>query len=223
MDRDFLSVLDRRISRFEERLAREVGISPPDAARSLATAVHTELEELGDDFLDSIKDSSPLSPGMRLSLFHEYKLWRTEIEPSVQCPASDLPPENVKRSFGTVVILLPHLYFGFVFPGDSVFEVLSDHTRLGSAAHRCSTFLRSSERRAFRNAIAHGNWNLDWEAQNLKYFARIHKSSSDFAEFTVSIADVRFWLELSQLCTWIPLLMTGADDPTVFYEEPPVK
>ncbi len=63
-------------------------------------------------------------------------------------------------------------YICFVYLGEACFQVLRREAPTGSTVKRCCRFLTDNPVRAFRNAVAHGNWKYTPEFSGLEFWAR---------------------------------------------------
>lgn len=221
----FFQVLDGQMSRYKDRLVRDLRLSP-EAATTLATTIDEELRSADQALLRELEKSSPLSIEQRLEWFSLYQVWKNDIDPRIEIP-SDVDLSHVHLQNALMVMRARvHLYMSFVFAGDGLFQVLARRGRQGSALRACARYIRKNPLRALRNAVAHGNWELTTDG-SVKYWARKGQDDSAWrdcwkwlrkhwarkgqddseamSEFVASEEDVHFYVALSRCVAWASL------------------
>ncbi|MFP3366455.1 hypothetical protein R0J93_22705, partial [Pseudoalteromonas sp. SIMBA_148] len=87
----------------------------------------------------------------------------------------------------------------FVYLKDSLFETLKKNAEHGSTLKKCTNFLLNDNVRAFRNAIAHGNWKYSKEFSGLEFWAhKGSKTDKQMTKFKVSQDEMDFWQALAR-------------------------
>ena len=85
----------------------------------------------------------------------------------------------------------------FVYLKEGLFQSLRKCPS-GSLCRKCGTFLTDNPVRAFRNALAHGNWRGSFDNVGIDFWARKGAEQTDPVErFRVDVADLNFWHSLS--------------------------
>jgi hypothetical protein len=189
MDTSPIDQLDVRMREFSSRLRDDLRISPPES-NNLATAIRREVQELGPENRPIPDSGSPLSLTDRIGLLNAFLVWwATESG----------RPGNV----GQIMALN---YMCFVYLGESHFKKLRKWPP-GSLCRKCGTFLTDNPVRAFRNALAHGNWRGSFDNQGIDFWARKGEDSTEPLErFRVAVADLNFWHSLAITTAYASLI-----------------
>jgi len=91
-------------------------------------------------------------------------------------------------------------YICFVYLNDNCLKILRKQSKT-TITQKCCKYLTNNPVRAFRNALAHGNWKYNTDFTGLLYFA--HKGDNPdgpMTEFEVSQQELDFWHSLTK-CT----------------------
>ncbi len=178
--------LDAQMARFSARLQSEVGVDA-EAAERLATTVSAELRFLPIEAKTEILSSSPVNIASRLDELVAFQSYMDQMRMAKRHPAI------------TRAQVLYQNYVCFVYLGDACFTVLAKSAPAGSTSRTCSRFLTSNPVRAFRNAIAHGNWEYSSNFSSLVFWARKGSDKSEpLNKFEVSQEDLDFWQSLAR-------------------------
>ena len=95
-------------------------------------------------------------------------------------------------------VLYPN-YICFVYLGEAPFKVLSREAPPSSVTRKCARLLTNNPVRAFRNAVAHGNWRYRDDFAGLVFWSRKGSDSSeDLHRFEVEQHELNFWQALSR-------------------------
>jgi len=106
----------------------------------------------------------------------------------------------------------------FVYLGDACFVRLRKALPRASATGRCCRYLTDSPIRAFRNAIAHGNWRVAEGV--IDFWARKGESSNEpLSEFSVTEDDREFWFFLAACTGKSALAALSAVYPNVAHKQ----
>ena len=90
-------------------------------------------------------------------------------------------------------------YVCFVYLGEACFRALLIASKPGSVSRRCCKFLTDNPVRAFRNAIAHANWNYASDFGGSVFWARKSAAPHEpLSRFEVSQPELDFWQTLSR-------------------------
>ena len=104
-------------------------------------------------------------------------------------------------------------YVCFIYLGDAWFKVLRKQMPDGSATKRCCKFLTDNPVRAFRNAIAHGNWDYLKDFTGLEFWARKGDIGEEpLSRFEVSRDDLAFWQALARCVAYCVAEVAGTPE-----------
>ncbi len=86
-------------------------------------------------------------------------------------------------------------------------EVLRKNSDPGTVTKRCSKYLLDNPIRAFRNAIAHGNWMYLDDYSGLQFWAHQDgKPDEPMKRYEVSDHELKFWQMLSRATAYTAYL-----------------
>jgi hypothetical protein len=106
--------------------------------------------------------------------------------------------------------VVSQLYVCFVYLGDSCFRPLKKQFASSTVTGRCTRFLLDNPVRAFRNAVAHANWQYTPDFSGIKYFARKGADPNEaLAEWDVSQDTLGFWQALARGVAYAALTELG--------------
>jgi hypothetical protein len=168
-----LTDADHKLSAFSTKLRDDLAIEPP-ASLKLATTIRSEIRSLPLEKIPTLTDDSPLCLRDRFDVMEKYLIWLK------QC--------NSENKYGH---LLAHNYFCFVYLGENLFKVLRKELPPDSVARKCCQALSDNPVRAFRNALAHGNWRITLDQSGIDFWA---KKGADPSE-----SMSRWWFSQSDL------------------------
>ena len=95
-------------------------------------------------------------------------------------------------------------YVCFVYLGEACFRALRQIAPSGSNAKKCCKFLTDNPIRAFRNAIAHANWDYNDDFSGIIYWARKGSDPSEpMSRFEVAQHDLQFWQALARTVGYV--------------------
>ncbi len=182
--------LDAQLHKYSPLLRDDLQIVPPQS-NGLATQIAAEIGELPEDDLDAICSSDRISTTDRLE---EMKAFQTFMDFAGQHES----PAIVRAS----VIL--NSYVCFVYLGDALFKQMKKACPKGSAARKCCKFLTDNPVRAFRNAIAHGNWTYKADFNGLVFWARKGDARDEPMErFEVDQHRLNSWQSLARCVAYV--------------------
>lgn len=147
--------LDHKLSAYSPKLRDDLGIDPPASLR-LASAIRDEIRALPVHLLPTLAGDSPLALKDRWEMLNLLIGWLDSNH--------DYPD-----AFGQIVTVN---YIAFVYFGDTCFKVLRKELPKGTIAQKCCVYLTDNPVRAFRNAIAHGNWRFCLDRSGIDFWAR---------------------------------------------------
>lgn len=176
-----LSEDDRKMREWKDRLQAEVGLTE-EASENLSTTIYREV--LNSNPTD-ILPPDVISYADRLNEVALFMNWSAE---------SRLFEPNPLWDHAKLVL---SYYVCFVYLGETCFIRLRKLLR-STATGRCCNYLTENPVRAFRNAIAHGNWQIGNGV--IHFWARKGNDPNEYLfKFEVPDQDIQFWFFLS-LC-----------------------
>ena len=180
--------LDEQMRPWSTRLRDDLGISPP-CSNSLASTIAAEVVGLCPETKQRVKKASLIPLAARLEELVAFQGWMDLVH------GSEHNPVAVRAQ------VITQNYICFVYLGESCFKVLCKELPAESATRKCCKFLTDNPVRAFRNAIAHANWQYLSDFSGLEFWA---KKGADPAEqasrFVVTQTELSFWQALAR-CT----------------------
>jgi hypothetical protein len=182
------SQMDQQMLKWSPRLRDDVELSAEQGCH-LPTTIASEVMNLDQDRRDDVLLASPVPLGKRIIELIAFKEWM------------DLAHTRQMNPFVARAQVIVQNYFCFVYLGESCFTVLKKHSQQGSATKKCCSFLTDNPVRAFRNAMAHGNWAYTDDGDGLEFWARKGSNPDEsVVHYEVSQLDLDFWKDLA-FCT----------------------
>ncbi|MCK9411166.1 MAG: hypothetical protein M0Q53_02620 [Prolixibacteraceae bacterium] len=183
--------LDRQLFYYSGRLKEEVGVETKYLV-SICTTIYNELKQLSIEDLREIETASPVGLELRIEELTAFNMMMDRVNKHLS-----QYPEIVRSQ------VIVQNYVAFVYLKDNCFDVTKKVMPSGTLTRRICQFLLNNPVRAFRNAIAHGNWQYTNDYSGIKYYA--HKGESKpnvetlgMSEFTVGNSELEFWQALSR-------------------------
>jgi len=176
----------------------------PNASRQLATTIWDELQSTLRDqpaLAKALRDASPISPETRRQELRAFQAFMDE------CRGESIGPARTRAQ------VVYQCYVCFIYLGDAWFKVLRKQMPDGSATKRCCKFLTDNPVRAFRNAIAHGNWDYLKDFTGLEFWARKGDIGEEpLSRFEVSRDDLAFWQALARCVAYCVAEVAGTPE-----------
>lgn len=111
----------------------------------------------------------------------------------------------------TRVHVLVQNYVAFVYMSDCLFVPLRKAPD-STAVRRVCRFLTDNPVRAFRNAIAHGNWCYKDDYSGMRFWAKKGSETTEpMIEWAVEQNDLDFWQALARCAAYTVLLMLDSE------------
>jgi hypothetical protein len=177
--------VDAQLAQHKELLTSEVKLDSETCLR-LATTIAAETRFLTRSAKQEIAEASPVSASERLTELKAFQLWM-DMAGSVRDPVV------------TRAQFITQNYVCFVYLPEACFTVVRKHAPPGSATRKCATFLTDNPVRAFRNAVAHANWQYRSDFAALVYWARKGSDSAEpLSRFEVDHKMLEFWQALAR-------------------------
>lgn len=182
--------LDQEMRVFLPTLTGELGLSV-EVASKLATTIAADVRFLETHAKDQIRNATAVNLKSSLEELHAFQAWM-DLASSIQTNPAITRAQVIAQN-----------YVCFVYLGEACFRVLATHAKPGSATKRCCQFLTDNPVRAFRNAIAHANWEYRSDYSGIIFWARKGADSSEsLSRFEVSQVDLDFWQALSRCAAY---------------------
>jgi hypothetical protein len=186
---ELLSILDDQMRQWTPKLSNDLGVDPA-AALSVATAVMKEVAHLPLSSKVRLKEKSVVPLELRLEEIVAFQMWMDLVRRQPHPP-----PEMVRAQ------VIAQNYVCFVYLGEAWFKALREIMPPGTVTRKLCQFLTDNPVRAFRNALAHGNWRYAGDYGSLIYWARKGSELSEpLVEFSVEAVDLDFWQSAAR-CT----------------------
>lgn len=183
--------LDRQLQRFSPSLREHLNIRAPDS-NSVATRIAADLVQLQAEQLSSILGDDPIQATARRDELLAYQAFTDRVHAGTPDPPT------------TRALVLVQNYICFVYLGDALFKRLKKELPSGSVTKKCCKFLTDNPVRAFRNAVAHGNWTYSPDYGGLIYWARKGSDPNEaMSEFEVRQNDLNFWQALARCVAYV--------------------
>jgi hypothetical protein len=194
------SSLDAQMRRYSPHLRDDLRIDAM-ASNSLATTIAQEWASLPPSTVIDILQSDAVGLPKRLEELGVFQAFMDVV------PGNPLGPSVVRAQ------VITQNYVCFVYLGDSCFKILRKHASPGSTIRKCCCFLTDNPVRAFRNAIAHGNWRYNEDFSGLTFWARKGDLSDEpISEFQVSQLELGFWQALARCVSYVVFTCAAIKD-----------
>jgi hypothetical protein len=182
------SNIDEQLANFGTRLRDDLKISP-ETSLHLATTIADEIRQLlvkTPDFSKKLQNSYiPVNDRKNeLVAFQGFMAFCNSLEPNPYIIRSQVCYQN---------------YICFVYLGDAWFKELRKNMVSDSSTKLCCKFLTDNPVRAFRNAIAHGNWRYLSDYSGIEFWAKKGEGKEEpVVKFEVTQNDLNFWQALAR-------------------------
>lgn len=182
--------IDTQMNPWAPRLRDDLNINAADSYR-LATVMAKEVNELPDRIKKEIKESSPVSINNRLDELIAFQDWMDTARTLLGHPAI------------TRAQVITQNYICFIYLKDSCFYILDKNLPIDSSAKKCCSFLIGNPVKAFRNALAHANWQYKADYSGIEFWARDNPGDKGMTRWEVNQADLNFWQQLSRAVAYV--------------------
>jgi len=180
--------LDDQMRAWSPRLRDDLRISP-EASLTLATTIASEVNQLSESVRHVVLSATPVPLLQRLDELLAFQAFMDMARDTKDTPELTRAQVIVQN------------YICFVYLTDACFRVLRRNAPNGSTVKRCCHFLTDNPIRAFRNAVAHGNWRYKRDFSGLTFWARKGNDPNEIpTEFEVTQNELGFWQALAR-CT----------------------
>lgn len=183
--------LDAQLRQFSPSLRDDLRILPPES-NTLATQIADEIANLPSDSLAALRDEDPVPPDGRWNELVAFQGFMDIVHGASPDPL---------LTRGQVIV---QNYVCFVYLGDVLFKQLRRLSAPSSATKKCSKYLTDNPIRAFRNAVAHGNWVYRADYSGLIFWARKGSDPTEaMTRFEVGQNDLNFWQSLARCVAYV--------------------
>jgi hypothetical protein len=194
---DNFDILDNQMIRWRTKLRDDIGISY-QISKNLATTVASEISALSGESKQRIIESSPIHIQRRLDELVAFQRWM-DYAHTVQ-----------NNPYVTRAQVITEIYVCFVYLGESWFKMIRQEMDSQSITHKCCKFLTDNPIRAFRNAIAHANWQYNSDFSRIEFWARKGQDENEpMSRFNVSQRDLDFWQYLARCVAYASFSKLG--------------
>jgi hypothetical protein len=192
-----LDILDNQMTKWGTKLRDDIGI-PHQFSKSLATTVASEILALSGESKQRIIESSPIQIQKRLDELVSFQGWM------------DYAHTIQNNPYVVRAQVITEIYVCFVYLGESWFKVIRQEVDSQSTTKKCCKFLTDNPIRAFRNAIAHANWQYNSDFSGLEFWARKGQDNDEpMSRFDVSNRDLAFWQCFARCVAYASFLSLG--------------
>jgi hypothetical protein len=182
------AALDHQLAQWSARLISEVRLSEP-VAGALGSTIAREVAALDSQLRLRLRETHHVPLSDRLDELVAFQAFMDSVH------GIGAPPPIIRAQ---VII---QNYVCFVYLGESCFRELRKVLPSSSAAFKCCVFLTSNPVRAFRNALAHGNWRYVPDFSGIEFWARKGATLDEpLARWEVPQEDLTFWQAVAR-CT----------------------
>jgi hypothetical protein len=201
------SFLDVQMRQHATRLKQDVGLDS-DQACSFATSICKDFRPLVTLARERFAEASAIPLPARYEEVLGFQLF------SDFCNSLRKVPPGVVRAR-----VLAQNYVCFVYLPEFLFREARKLSRPGTTLHKSTEYLTNNRLRAFRNAVAHANWQYRDDFTGLIFYARARKGAGTdpsptcgkptaeepMQRFEVTDEELGFWQALAR-CTGYVLL-----------------
>jgi len=176
------------------KLRDDIGVSL-QVGKILATTVASEISALSGESKQRIIEFSPIPLQRRMDELVAFQGWM------------DYAHTVKNNPYVTRAQVITEIYFCFVYLSESWFKVLRQEMGAQSTTKKCCKYLTDNPIRAFRNAIAHSNWQYKSDFSGLEFWARKGQDENEpMSRFDVSQRDLTFWQTLARCIAYSSFL-----------------
>ena len=177
--------LDNQMAHHKEALMSHVGLTDEQCLQ-LATSVSADIRFLSSEAKRDIVGATPVPLKERLAELKAFQGWMDEAR-------------KIRSPFVTRPQVITQNYFCFVYLSEACFSAVRKHAVSGSVAKKCCSYLTDNPVRAFRNAIAHSNWQYRSDFNGIVYWAKKGAEVDEpLHRFEVDSQKLDFWQSLSR-------------------------
>lgn len=197
--------LDTQIANFAPELKMHLGFEG-EVALKIASTVGVELRFLSTEGKRAILSATPVDVSARLAELAAFQAFAEQVH-----AARKPHPAAVRAQ------LVYQNYICFVYLGEALFRVLAKSAPSDSVTRKCARFLTDNPVRAFRNAVAHGNWRYRDDFTGLVFWSRKGSDSAEpLTQFEVDQRTLNFWQALARAVAYVAYrhLQAGAHPPS---------
>lgn len=183
--------LDKQLQDWSPRLRDDLGIGKEESGK-LATTVASEIEKLSKEALQQDGSDSMILFKDRVDELTAFQAFMDYVH------RATAPGPAIVRA----QVILQN-YICFVYLGEW-FKIVRGLLPAESTAGKYCVFLTENPVRAFRNAIAHGNWKYNDDFSGLTFWAREGSDSLEpMTRWEASQLELNFWQALARCVAYV--------------------
>jgi len=191
--------LDAQMSQWGSKLSNIVKI-PSQFHKHLGTVIASEITVLAQESKERIITTSPVSIDNRLDELVAFQGWM------------DFSNQNIGNPYIIRAQVITEIYVCFVYLGESLFKAIRHECPPNTITKKCCRFLTDNPVRAFRNAIAHANWQYNSDFSGLQFWAKKGQDDTEpVCKFNLSQEDLTFWQALARCVAYASFLCLSSD------------
>lgn len=200
---DLLKQIDDLMKPWGPRLRDDLNVSVQASTR-LASSIAAEVAELPLSMRESLLGvaGSGVTWQDRHEMLGAFQLFMEMVTTQPQHPV-----------IGNIALIVQN-YMAFVYLGDALFTKLRKAVTADTTTRKCATFLTDNPVRAFRNAVAHGNWRVRGDLTGLEFWARKGSEKDEpMSQFHVTIDELDYWQALARATAYACYLAVDKPPP----------
>jgi len=156
-------------------------------ANKLGSTIESEIHSLSLENKRTLIELSRVTPQNRFDELVAFQGWMDY--------ANKIPG----NPYVTRAQVITQNYICFVYLGDALFKSLKEALPPPFVTGRCCRFLLNNPVRAFRNAVAHSNWQYKEDFSGLEFWAKKGSEPDEpLVHFEVSQEELGYWQALSR-------------------------
>lgn len=177
------SKMDLQLKKDSDFFSKELKIDK-DTINHIATKLAEEINDLSPDDKLEIRNSDLIDLRYRYQEVNAFNMGMNNT--FLNDPA-----------IGRLKMLATN-YLAFVYLNESVFNRLYKRMDRDTLTKKCCKFLINNPVRAFRNALAHGNWRFKTDFSGIVYWARKGDQVDEpIVDFEVSGTNLKSWQSIA--------------------------
>lgn len=183
--------LDAQLRKWNTRLNEDVKLTI-EQSKKVATLIEREVKELDEKGQAQVIDASPVPLDDRLQELRAFQSWTEEVHDVAGSP-------HIVRAH-----VITQNYVCFVYLKDTCFDALRRVMPTRSVTKQCCKFLVNNPVRAFRNAVAHGNWKYLQDFSGIEFWSYKggKKKDEPIPRWEVSQQSLDFWQEIAKVTAY---------------------
>jgi len=186
-----MNEFDKQLAKYKNELISLVKI-PEEYCDNLASQIQKEVQNNIVELKNAMVIASPIEIQNRLDELVSFQSMMdifNQMKPKPQIVRTQIIVQN---------------YVSFVYLKDTLFEVVRKNSQPNTVLKKVSKFLVNNPVRAFRNSIAHGNWEYKSDFSGLIYYAhKDSKPNEPMTKYEVTQNELGFWQMIARAFAYI--------------------